>query len=160
MGSSANSVKNLKRPLGNRQSLLFSTETPQSGFCSELHGSQMYEIPCCAVLQLLPPMFTPLLAWALTACPLGLGLPQLLPAAPLQMGAWLSYTTPGDLLLSCSISPCVPSGWRKMYSLLGCCCHKHLNSSHLSYLLRPRHFWWPHDWKLFVVKSVEGKVSL
>lgn len=56
-------------------------------FSREPHGSEMYEIPCCAVLQLLPPMFTPQLAWTLTACPLGLGHTQLPPAAPLQMGA-------------------------------------------------------------------------
>ena len=116
-------------------------------FLTEPHGSEMYEIPCCAVLQLLPLMFTPELAQTLTACPLGLGLTQLLPAGPLQTGAWLSYTTPGELSLSCSISPCVPSGWRKMYSLLGCCCHRHLNSNHSSFLLRPRRFIWPHDWE-------------
>lgn len=113
---------------------------------TEPHGSEMYEIPCCVVLQLLPPMFTPELAQTLTTCPLGLGLTQLLPAAPLQTGAWLSYTTLGELPLSCSISPCVPSGWRKMYSLLRCCC-RHLHSNHSSFLLRPLRFGWPHDWK-------------
>lgn len=56
-------------------------------FLPQPHGSEMYEIPCCAVLQLQPLMFTPELAQTLTACPLGLGLTQLLPAAPLQTGA-------------------------------------------------------------------------
>lgn len=56
-------------------------------FLTEPHGSEMYEMPCCAVLQLLPLMFTPELAQTLTACPLGLGLTQLLPTAPLQTGA-------------------------------------------------------------------------
>lgn len=129
-------------------------------FLTQPHGSGMYEIPCCVVLQLLPLMFTPELAQTLTACPLGHGLTQLLPAAPLQTGPWLSYTTPGELPLSCSISPCVPSGWRKMYSLPGCCCHRHLNSNHSSFLLRPPRFGRPHDWKRAVVKSAEGKVSL
>lgn len=45
--------------------------------------------------------------------PRGLSLTWLLPTDPLQSGVWLSYTTPGELPLSCSISPCVPSGWRK-----------------------------------------------
>lgn len=111
------------------------------------HGSEMYEIPCCAHLQLLPSMFTPDLAQTLTACPVGLSLLQLLPAAPLQTGAWLSYTTPGEMPLSCSISLCVPSGWRKMYSLLGYCCHRHLNSNHSSFLLYPQRMEWPHKWK-------------
>lgn len=56
-------------------------------FSTEPHGSEMYEIPCCAVLQLLPLMFTPELAQTLTACPLGLSLTQLLPTASLQTGA-------------------------------------------------------------------------
>lgn len=56
-------------------------------FSTEPHGSEMYEIPRCVVLQLLPPMFTPELAQTLTAWPLGLGLTQPLPAAPLQTGA-------------------------------------------------------------------------
>lgn len=56
-------------------------------FSIEPHRSEMYEIPCCVVLQLLPPMFAPELAQTLTACPLGLGLTQLLPAATLQTGA-------------------------------------------------------------------------
>lgn len=111
------------------------------------HGSEMYEIPCCALLQLLPSMFTPELAQTLTACPVGLSLLQLLPAASLQTGAWLSYTTPGEMPLSCSISLCVPSGWRKMYSLLGYCCHRHLNSNHSSFLLYPQCMEWPHNWK-------------
>lgn len=111
------------------------------------HGSEMYEIPCWALLQLLPSMFTPELAQTLTACPVGLSLLQLLPAASLQTGAWLSYTTPGEMPLSCSISLCVPSGWRKMYSLLGYCCHRHLNSNHSSFLLYPQRMEWPHNWK-------------
>lgn len=146
MWSSANSAQRPERPLACRQSLLFNSKSPQSGY-SEPHGSEMYEMPRCAVLQLLPLMFTPELAQTLTACPLGLGLTQLLPTAPLQTGAWLSYTTPRELPLSRSISLYVPSGWRKMYSLLGCSCHRHLNSNHSSFLLRPRRFGWPHDWE-------------
>lgn len=146
VGSSANSVKITKKTFGKQTITPFQlTKFTVRIFSREPHGSEMYEIPCCAVLQLLPLMFTPQLAWI--PPPLGLDLTQLLPAAPLQMGAWLSYTTPGELPLSCSISPCVPSGWRKMHSLLGCCCYRHLNSNHLSFLLRPQHFGWPHDWK-------------
>ena len=145
MGSSANSAQELKRPFGEQTITPFQLrKSTVRIFSTEPHGSEMYEIPCCVVLQLLPPMFTPELAQTLTAWPPGLGLTQPLPAAPLQTGAWLSYTTRGELPLSCSISPCVPSGWRKMYSLLGCCCHRHLNSNRSSFLMRPRR---PPGWK-------------
>ncbi len=86
MKSSANSALKLKRSY--RQSLFFQLKNSTVRiFSARQHGSEMYEIPCCAVLQLLPLMFTPELAQTLTACPLGLGLTQLLPAALLQTGA-------------------------------------------------------------------------
>lgn len=71
--------------MAHRQSVLFNSKSPESGYC-RLLGSGMYGIPCCVVLQLLPLMFTPELAQTLTACPLGLSLTQLLPAAPHQTG--------------------------------------------------------------------------
>ena len=46
----------------------------------------MYEIPCRAVLQLLPSLFTPELAQTLTACPDGLSLTEPLPEAPSPNG--------------------------------------------------------------------------
>ena len=58
--------QNLKRPLahGLRKSRV-------RRFYAEPHGSEMYKIPCCAILQLPPPMFTPELAQSLAACPRG-----------------------------------------------------------------------------------------
>lgn len=119
---------------------------------AEPHRAEMYEIPCCAVLQLLPSMFTPELAQTLTACPVGPSLIQPLPAAPLQTGAWLSHTTPRKMPLSCSISLRVPSGWRKMYSLLGYWCLRHLNSDRSSFPPCPRPSVWPYDWTHACVK--------
>lgn len=117
-------------------------------FTRQPHGSGPYEIPCCAVLQLLL-LLTDIYPWIGpdSHSMQSLSLTQLLSAVPLQTGAWLSYTTPGELPLSCFISACVPSGWRKMHSLLGCGCHRHLNSNHSSFLLRPLCFRWPHGWK-------------
>ena len=42
-----------------------------------------------------------------------------------------------------SASPVV---WRKMYSLLRYWWHRHLNSSHSSFLLCPHCLGWPHNW--------------
>lgn len=77
-----------KKVFGIQRTALFQLQkSTLRTFSAEPHGSGMYEIPRCVVLQLLPSMFTPELAQTLTACPLGLGLTQqLLPAAPLQTG--------------------------------------------------------------------------
>lgn len=127
---------------------LFNSKSPPSGYSSlSLMDEKCMKFPAVLFANYYHQCLPPELAQTLTACPLGLGLTQLLPTAPLQTGAWLSYTTPGELPLSCSISPRVPSGWRKMYSPPGSCCHRHLNSNHSSFLPRPRRSAWPRDWK-------------
>lgn len=144
-GVSANYAQEGKRSLAYSEQLFFNSKSPHSGHSRQSHMDQecmkfpaaLFSNYCHRCLPLNWPRLSQhalLVSVSHSNCCLQLHS---------KPGAWLSYTTPGELPLSWSISPFVPSGWRKMYSPLGR--HRHLNSNCSSFLLRPLRVGWPHD---------------